>query len=249
MAFDDFRRHHPPLADAIVSTANQTCMADPSGALESSADFTRGGGAPTPDHDATEQARSERLATEQRRLLEWASANGRLTRRSTFPEMARGGEHSVFFSRARRRYYKVTLPNRHKGYGIALGSYSRGATPSEYLDRCQLQNELFGDDIRLEKIVENGGFPKILISQPALEGELPSQSEIDELMSGGGYQRITQGAYYERNRGVVVVDLFPRNALKTRNGQLCPFDPVIQRVHPDFAEFLMAHPDTINRAW
>ena len=111
-------------------------MADASRALESSADFTRGGGAPAPDHDASEQTRSERVAEEQRRLLEWARTNGRLSRKVGFPEWARGGEHSVFFSKAKRRYYKVTLPSKRKGYGIALGSYSRGATPSEYLVRC-----------------------------------------------------------------------------------------------------------------
>jgi hypothetical protein len=43
-------------------------MADTARALESSADFTRGGGAPAPDHDASEQTRSERVAEEQRRM-------------------------------------------------------------------------------------------------------------------------------------------------------------------------------------
>ena len=224
-------------------------MADTARALESSADFTRGGGAPAPDHDASEQTRSERVAKEQRLLLEWARTNGRLSRKVGFPEWARGGEHSVFFSKTKRRYYKVTLSSKHKGYGIALGSYSRGATPSEYLVRCQLQNELFNDDIRIERVFENGGFPRIVISQPALEGEHPPQSEIDEMMIAGGYVRVAEGAYYQVSRGLLVFDLFPRNALKMRTGQLCPFDPVIQLVDREFAEFLITHPETINRAW
>lgn len=224
-------------------------MADASGALESSADFTRGGRAPAPDHDATHQARSVRVAEEQQRLLHWAAANGRLSRKASFPEFAQGGEHGVYFAKARRRYFKITLPNKHRGYGIALGSYSRGATPAEYLDRWLLQNQLFRDDIRLERVVENGGFPRIIISQPALEGRPPEQALIDELMLGGGYRRLGEGAYYDEPNGLLVFDMMPRNVIQTDNGELCPIDPVIQRVSPEFAEFLGDHPDTINRAW
>ncbi len=53
-------------------------MAHTSRALESSADFTRGGRAPAANHRAPERARSERVAEEQRRPDEWARANGRL---------------------------------------------------------------------------------------------------------------------------------------------------------------------------
>lgn len=224
-------------------------MANASRALESSADFTRGSCPPAPDHDATHQAREIRVAEEQKRLLEWAFANGRLSRKSRLPEFAQGGEHGVYFAKSKRRYFKITLPKKHLGYGIALGSYSRGATPSEYLDRWVLQNRLFQDDIQLERIVENGGIPRIIISQPSLIGQHPNQVLIDELMVGGGYQRLGEGAYYNKEEGLLVFDLMPRNVIQTANGELCPIDPVIQRVTPDFAEFLRDHPETINRAW
>ena len=32
------------------------------------------------------------------------------------------------------RYVKSTIPEKHKGYGIALGSYVHGATPAEYFE-------------------------------------------------------------------------------------------------------------------
>ena len=70
---------------------------------------------------------------------------------------ARGGEHEVFFQKRTQRYLKATRLDRHKGYGIALGSHTHGATPSEYLDRLLLHNTIFDDDIRLERIVENDG--------------------------------------------------------------------------------------------
>lgn len=59
---------------------------------------------------------------------------------------------------------------RQLGYGIALGSFSCGATPSEYLDRLDLQNLIFHDDIRLERVVANGGKPIIITSQPFTMG-------------------------------------------------------------------------------
>lgn len=45
-------------------------MANTRWTLESSADFTRGGGAPTPDHDADYAARTKRVEIEQQRLIQ-----------------------------------------------------------------------------------------------------------------------------------------------------------------------------------
>lgn len=88
--------------------------------------------------------------------------------------MTRGGEHQVYFQRHTRRYVKATLPERQKGYGIALGSFDRGATPSEYLDRLDLQNRIFDDNIRLERIVIKNDKPIIVTSQPAIKGVAPT---------------------------------------------------------------------------
>ena len=124
-------------------------MADARRTLESAADFTRGGGAPAPDHDADHASRTVRVEAEQQRLIQWAKENGKLGPGGRLlPEFTRGGEHQVYFHRPKQRYLKATLPERQLGYGIALGSNSRGATPSEYLDRLDLQNVIFNDDIR-----------------------------------------------------------------------------------------------------
>jgi len=133
-------------------------MADARRALESAADFTRGGGAPAPDHDAAHASRTVRVEAEQQRLIQWAEENRKLGGRLP-PEFARGGEHLVYFHRQKQRYIKATLPERQLGYGIALGSNSRGATPAEYLDRLDLQNLVFNDDIRLERVVVKNGKP------------------------------------------------------------------------------------------
>jgi hypothetical protein len=224
-------------------------LADPRRTLELSAHFTRGGGAPAPDHDADHASRASRVEAEQRRLIQWAKANSKLGVGGRLPpEFARGGEHQVFFQKRTRRYLKATLPNRQKGYGIALGSHTRGATPSEYLDRIALQNQIFNDDIRLERIVIKGGKPIIITSQPAIKGGSPTQTALDGLMAVKGYEKLADGAYYDETAGLLVFDLFPRNAIQAPDGQIYPIDPVIQRITREFGQFLREEPYTINLA-
>jgi len=222
-------------------------VADARRTLEAAAHFARGGGAPAPDHDADYACRAGRIEAEQRRLIQWAEQNGKLTSCGRLPPVfAQGGEHNVFFQKRNRRYLKATRQDRHKGYGIALGSHTHGATPSEYLDRLFLQNCIFNDDIRLERVVRNDGKPIIITSQPAIKGSTPQQGGLDELMIGKGYEKLAEGAYYDERAGLLLYDLFPRNAIQAADGHIYPIDPVIQRITPDFGQFLRHEPYTID---
>jgi len=211
--------------------------------LESAADFTRGGTPATPDHDATEHERRNRVKKEQRRLIQWAETHGKLGG-DLPPEDASGGEHSVYFDEKIRRFYKATILEKQKGYGLALGSLTHGATPAEYLDRLALQNIFFDDDIRLERVVLKSGRPIIVTSQPAISGQAASRYLVDELMASVGYERLAAGAYYRE--GFLVFDLAPRNAIAAADGVVYPVDPVVQRIQPEFADFLRKNPDRIN---
>ncbi len=233
--------------NATPNDQQKTGMADAGRTLESAADFARGGGAPAPDHDADHAARTKRVKTEQRRLIQWAEENGKLGRRGRLPpEFSRGGEHQVYFHKRTQRYLKATLRERQLGYGIALGSQVRGATPSEYLDRLHLQNQIFNDDIRLERVLLKKGNPVILTSQPFIRGVAPDQAALDEMMLAKGYEKLSDGAYYDQKAGLLIFDLWPRNAVLAADGQIYPIDPVIQRITPDFADFLRQEPYTIN---
>ncbi|MCW5558957.1 MAG: hypothetical protein KIT22_14145 [Verrucomicrobiae bacterium] len=160
--------------------------------------------------------------------------------------MQSGGEHRVYFQQKTRRYIKETLLDRHLGHGLALGSFCRGATPSEYLDRLDLQNRIFGDDIQLARIVDQGGQPVVVTSQPSIEGVPANPDAIDALMASKSYEKLADGAFYD-GKGLLIFDLFPRNVIQVGSGEVYPIDPVIQRITEDFADFLRGHPDTINR--
>jgi hypothetical protein len=127
---------------------------------------------------------------------------------------------------------------------LALGSLTHGATPAEYLDRLALQNKFFDDDIRLERVVLKNGRPVIVTSQPAIAGQFAPPHLVDELMVSVGCERLAAGAYYRE--GFLIFDLVPRNAIAAADGIVYPIDPVVQRIQPDFADFLRENPDRIH---
>ncbi len=61
------------------------------------------------------------------------------------------------------------------------------ALPSEYLRRLELQNELFGDHIRVVGLTRANRF---VISQPTLRGGEPGETEIRDLLLEAGWQRV-----------------------------------------------------------
>ena len=109
-----------------------------------------------------------------------------------------------------------------------------------------MQNQIFRDDIRLERIVAIHGKPIIVISQPAIKGVKASQAALDAMMLGTGTEKLADGAYYDEPNGLLIFDLVPRNAFQAADGQIYPIDPVIQRISSDFGQFLRENPYTIN---
>lgn len=225
---------------------NTSAMSDSRGTLEAAAAITRGGGSPAPTHDESRSERIARIQRETEHLRSWADHRGLLIAKS-LPADELHGEHGVYYDSTTDRYVKFTRPDKHQGYGIALGSQVHGASPSEYLDRLALHNELFNDDVRLEGVrTIPGGKLSIVTSQPRIAGEPATPAEIDALMAEKGFERLTSGAYLDRQRGLLVYDAFSRNVVHTVDGLIAPIDAVVQRISPDFADFLIRHPERIH---
>ncbi|MGC3989783.1 MAG: hypothetical protein QM796_08925 [Chthoniobacteraceae bacterium] len=67
------------------------------------------------------------------------------------------------------------------------------------------------------------------------------------MMSDRGFEKFTEGAFYSPDENVLVTDLFPKNVRTDEAGFVHAIDPVIQRVEPDFAEFLRENPHLIHQ--
>ena len=103
----------------------------------------------------------------------------------------------------------------------------RHAFASEYLDRLALQNEFFGDDIRLESVSPEG---RVHTSQPYREGVHPEPNEInDHLIEEGFEECIAPGGdrYFLHPDGILVADEKPENWMKDELGQMVPIDLIL----------------------
>ncbi|GAA5495756.1 hypothetical protein Rhal01_01935 [Rubritalea halochordaticola] len=152
-------------------------------------------------------------------------------------------EHLVRYDVNAHRAIKKTLAG---NYGFILNGNDEheGSSLLEYLDRLALQNELFGDDIRVI-----GGFPlesslalfskptaPVLTSQPFRDGasdqrEIPTEDEIECYMSSKGFVPLKDKFYgwWNEEKRILVVDAKPDNFVFTREG-IVPIDLQIKKM-------------------
>jgi len=119
----------------------------------------------------------------------------------------------------------------------------KGATPGEYLERLQLQNQIFNARIRLRGVVDQGdGKISIVTDQPWVEGPDAPVSKIDWfIVYDLEFERLDAGLFYDAATGLLIADVFPKNA-KLSNGLVHVFDPVVQRVAPSLRHSLGFNP-------
>ena len=198
---------------------------NPSGALESALAYLGAGAGADPIAPGGErraQERSEQFG----RLLEWAGQQGRLIpgERWLTPEEL-GAEHRIYFDSARQCAIKLT------NTGQAGMTYCFGepvaATPFEYLRRWQMHNELFGDQVWLEGIVDTASGPCLAIGQPWIEGGVPEAADIAGLMSELGFERTADPEHFFRpTDGLMVMDCHEGNFIAGVDGLLYPIDVI-----------------------
>mgnify|MGYP000011019460 CR=1 FL=1 len=106
--------------------------------------------------------------------------------------------------------------------------------PTEYLRRLELQNELFGDGIRVVGLTRANRF---VTTQPALRGGEPIENEIRDILEVGGWQRVPiavqklpdqlmGSAWWHDEEELVLLDARKPNFKKTKFGVL-PIDLII----------------------
>ena len=170
-------------------------------------------------------------------LLEWGDAQGFLKQKSEFPFLAlpptaQGHEHQAWYDEKSNRWFKATYDNK---FGLAWGREGT-ATPTEYLERLRLQNFYFGDDIRLEALVNCEGKLRVLTSQPNINGEPAPAELIKRWFETLSFQRIEAGgsvAWYHEAAELLIADAHEGNVIITKDSVLVPIDLNITEPNED----------------
>lgn len=144
---------------------------------------------------------------------------------------ANGDEHEVWFEN--EWVIKLTFSD---FYGLKVVYRLDGdqrSLPSEYFQRWNLHNEIFGDDVELLGAVKTADGPRIVMKQKAISGTPASIEQIQEFFTGNGWKRFDTGgqiAWFDPERSLVVSDTHPGNLIMTSDGIAVPIDFRIQVV-------------------
>lgn len=196
-----------------------------------------------------------RTRRETQSLVAWADERGVLTHRD-IPQKTddlTGGEHLVEFDEDSGLVFKATHAgrfgfaadremirpkNRREKPRITVGLSN--ATPLEYLERLNWQNELFGDSNRVMGVAKYPQGVSVLTSQPFYKGDRTPQSSIDAWFAARGWKPVKnkEGAFYDEQRGILVMDALPRNVLTLDSGEIMPFDVVVIKPSDDVLQSL-----------
>ena len=181
--------------------------------------------------------------------------------------MAFGTEHVVDWSAEISRVVKLTIP---PGFGLTAKVVERPAvnlrndpalpathcgvelvkaTPLEYLERWIAANDVFGDDVRIESVVQwQGGDVSFGISQPQYHGTPAPDRDIEFFFQAAGWTALRDPStpaghqlFYNYGFQVLAIDALPRNCF-LNEGLLLPFDVILCRPDETLEGFLDLFP-------
>ena len=159
-----------------------------------------------------------------------------ISQRLSDPPDTFGYEHCVWFPRDGEQPARVLKAT----FGNCFGHLPDGTegTPAGYLQRLILQNQVFGDDIRLESFCETRpGVYQTITSQPAVEGRPAEQEEINAFFTQAGFQlSLFRGrqVWYRMSDGIACSDTHGGNLLMNRENRLIAID--VPAMYADLGE-------------
>jgi hypothetical protein len=173
------------------------------------------------------------ILSQQRALLEWAHREKRIS--NSHHELSNfrpgGLEHLILHDVQGGLVYKLTYGG---SFGRTVRKITNGlapASPLEYFDRWAIHNDLFSKFTQVVGIFDSAGCPQILVVQKALQGEIPTISDVDTFMRLAGFKPLQNMEFAWKNDalGVCIFDARPANFLSIL-GNPVPFDLIPVRL-------------------
>ena len=173
------------------------------------------------------------ILSQQHALIEWARREKRLLGDPhELTAFRLGGlEHLILHDVEGGLVYKLTYGG---AFGRTVRRISSGlapATPLEYFDRWEIHNDLFSNLTQVVGVFDSVGCPQILVVQKALQGEIPTTSDVDAFMHLAGFEPVLdfEFAWKSQGGGVNIFDARPANFLSIL-GNPVPFDLIPMRL-------------------
>ena len=182
---------------------------------------SRTGGTEQGDHGRASQ-RSEQLQC----LVSYAKSKRCLIPADRyFGPIDQGAEHRVFFEAARSRAIKITNANQ---CGMTyLHGEPVAALPEEYLQRWIQHNQIFGDDVELDGVMESPSGISLVVSQKWIVGEASSLERIAQYMAMLGFAPThSVYDYYRASDNLAVLDCHEVNVMLGINGRMYAIDVI-----------------------
>ena len=170
--------------------------------------------------------RAERSRVEQSTLRLIADQIGFRLKSFPFQVADQGQEHQVSVVKG-GRIFKATFPGK---FGLHLVFCKKEpkifpATPSEYLKRILLQNQLFYDDIRLEGFYFSKKALSIITSQPYYFEKTPDREMISKYFKSKKFTPFSHDPETSfENKRYIIWDAHENNVHVLPNRTLMPFD-------------------------
>lgn len=120
------------------------------------------------------------------------------------------------------------------------------ATPLEYLVRWQMNNELFGDDVKLVSVIQwKDCLVSFGITQPQYQGTPAETRDIERFFKEAGWVLLSEPSshtvFYNYAFQVMAIDAESRNCYLTDDG-LQPFDVILCEPDDEIERFLRIYP-------
>ena len=142
-----------------------------------------------------------------------------------------GNEHQVWYLPGTEAVLKATWPDFFGLLVIHRPNEERKASPIAYLERWQLHNELFGDQVTFLGALQTDAGLRLLIRQPAIAGTPATDEQIRRFFTDSGWSPfVIEGntAFFDPERQIVISDTHRGNIILMDDGLLAPIDLRVQ---------------------